>query len=68
MHGEREAKTEDDDHSSLIGGVLRAGLVDVINRVLSEAPGTKGPHRPSQDRRQQAMERTRVWELYLYFP
>jgi len=22
MHGEREAKTEDDDHSSLIGGTL----------------------------------------------
>jgi len=46
MHGEREAKTEDDDHDSLIGGTP-ASLAEIINRELSEAPGTRRPNRPS---------------------
>jgi hypothetical protein len=48
MHGEQEAKTKDDDHNSLIGGALQAGLAEVINRELSEAPGTRRPHRLCQ--------------------
>jgi len=31
MHGEHEVKTEEDDHCTLIGGVLRARFADVIN-------------------------------------
>jgi hypothetical protein len=44
MHGEQEAKTEDDDHNNLIRGALQAGLAKVINRELSEAPGTTRPY------------------------
>jgi hypothetical protein len=44
MHGEQEAKTEDDDHHNLIGGALQAGLAEVINRELFEVPGTRRPH------------------------
>jgi hypothetical protein len=48
VHGEHEAKTKDDNHNSLIGGALQAGVAKVINRELSEAPGTRRPHRLCQ--------------------
>jgi hypothetical protein len=49
MHGEREAKTEDDDHISLIGGTPASSLAEVINRELSEALGTRRPLSPKLD-------------------
>ncbi|WVZ79079.1 hypothetical protein U9M48_026704 [Paspalum notatum var. saurae] len=40
-----EAKTEDDDHSSLIGGASASLLARIINRELFEASETSALHR-----------------------
>jgi hypothetical protein len=48
MHGEREVKTENNDHNSLIGGALQIGLAEVINQELYKALGTGRPHRLCQ--------------------
>jgi hypothetical protein len=48
MHGERKAKTGDDDHSSRIGGTPASHLVEVINQGLSETSGIRRPRRPSR--------------------